>query len=96
MADAATAAASRRIHLGFGLDGVRTLRQAGGIPERAQPAKTWPPQSSSAAGRAERSPFPPPRLAPQRQLRNRPWGGGVSQRSSRAVGTAPENPSAQG
>src|ERR1019366_4550303 len=39
-----------------------------------------------------RSPLPAPRLAAQRQLRSRPWGGGVSPRSPGAVGTAPDDP----
>ncbi len=39
--------------------------------------------------------FLPPWLAPQRQLRHQPWRGGVSQRSSRAVGTARKDPLAE-
>src|SRR5262245_41560084 len=91
MADAAFAGARRRLHPGFGFDGLGTLWQAGRFAQRTQPAQARTAQSSSSFGRAERSALPPPRLAPQRQLRNQPWRGGVSQRSSRAVGTAPEN-----
>jgi hypothetical protein len=53
----------------------------------AQPAPPRAAQSSSATGGALGKPTSF-RLAPQRQLRNRTWGGGISQRSSRAVGTA--------
>src|ERR1019366_7221546 len=45
--------------------------------------------------RARGSALPPPRPAAQRQLRNRTWGGGISQRSSCTVGTAPEDPPAE-
>src|SRR5579863_8954225 len=61
--------------------------QQEGSLKRSQPAQTRSSQPSSSAGRAERSALSPPRLAPQRPLRNQPWRGGVSQRSSRAVGT---------
>jgi hypothetical protein len=56
----------------------RTLRQARRLAERAQSAQTRPSQPSSFAGRVGRGAFPHPRLAPQWQLRNRPWGGGIS------------------
>src|SRR5947199_7944370 len=48
--------------------------------------------ASSPAGCSGRSSLTPPWLAPQRQLRTSTWRGGVSRRSSRAVGTAPEDP----
>src|SRR6202521_1287247 len=72
------------------------LWQAGGFAQRTQPAQTRSSQPSSSVGRIKRSSLPPPRLAPQWQLRNQPWRGGVSQRSSRAVGTARKDPLATG
>jgi len=59
------------------------------------PRPTRTAQPPSTAGRAERSALSPPRVAPQRQLRNQPGRGGVSQRSSRAVGTARKDPLAE-
>src|ERR1700674_94862 len=58
----------------------------------------WSPDlllAGMSMGRAERGALSPPRLASQRQLRNRPWRGGVSQRSSRAGGPAPQDPPAE-
>src|SRR5215831_794152 len=59
---------------------------------RAQSPQARTAQSSPLVGRARRSPLPTPRLAPQRQLRVSPWRSGVSPRSPRAVGTAPDDP----
>src|SRR5260370_26252875 len=62
----------------------------------------WPPPTSFnycdciKSGRAERGALSPPRLAAQRQLRHQPWRGGVSQRSSRTVGTVRKDPLAKG
>src|SRR5580693_8186328 len=63
MADAAFAAASRGLHAGLGLDRLRTLWPAGRFAQRAQPSQARSSQPSSSVGRAERSAFPPPRLA---------------------------------
>src|SRR5258707_4676457 len=71
------------------------LRPAGGFAQGTQPTQTRTAQPPSTAGRAERSALSPPRLAPQRQLRNQPGRRGVSQRSSRAVGTARKDPLAE-
>src|SRR5271165_3700175 len=86
------AGTQRGLQLGFGFHRLGTLWPAARLVERTQSAQTRTPQSSSLAGRARRSSLPAPRLAPQRQLRSSAWRGGVSPRSPRAVGTAPDDP----
>ena len=88
--------ACRNAASGYSLDLDSTVFERYGQQEGSlkghNPAQTRTPQSSSLAGGAGRSPLPAPRLAPQRQLRTSTWSGGVSQRSSRAVGTARKDP----